>query len=342
MPVDYCFSPNYVIVQKYDVFPAVIDPNPGAYDHHEVRFYFNTNTLVTVYNGGRLYPEADSYTIDTNTLVNAKQSGTDVIVYKAVVSSGVVSIVGTNYANRRLLSVKVVDGSPVDDFEIKMFNMVTKDEEVLSCPTIVPCYSTFIFNEGLGDYLLATQCLGYIQEVSVWDPVTETVDVEMTENSVACGYIVPSENTPVTEVKRIKVITDCVQNPVMLVWKNNKGGWDRWLFGQVQTISRNTESFGRIEKPYFDLGTLESKEIDLGKIQTNFMTLGAQNLTRDEKNGIEKIMVAPLVYKITKSGEEFIKEYVKVLATKWTSEETDAGSFSIEFQIELPETFSIQ
>lgn len=339
MAIDFCFYPNYVVVRKYN--ESFVISGITHYRWMEVRYYFNTKTINLPVQAGSGITTKEEYIVDNNTILDAVPNGSNTIIYYAIVSGSTITLGTSVYGRRILLSAKITEGSPVDTFDIKMWNTNTKQEEDLSIPTVLPCFPDYIFNIDVGDTPLSTQCIGYTQRKWTWIPSEEEISITDVLNSTSCGYTPPVENTQTTEELRIKVCEASCINPVFLVWKNTLGGWDSWLFSFSQEIDLTTTSDGRIEVPYFDLSSLESHTRDLGKNQTTLMTIGAMNLTRDQKNGIEKILVSPIVYQLNQDGS--IMRYVKVIPGKFVSEpDTNQSTFSIEFTIELPETSVIK
>lgn len=186
------------------------------------------------------------------------------------------------------------------------------------------------------DTLLYQTCIGTTRKK--WIYKGGAVVEEEFPNSVECGYVPPVDEINVTEVKRIKVDHSCYQNPVYLVWKNTLGGWDQWLFYKTQTNILNTEDIGEYQKPVWDIENANTLTDSLGKNAAKTLILGADNLTDNQKEAIREIMYSPKVYKVYKDGS---KQVVRVKSGSWSSE-TKSLRHSIEFEIILPEIFTIK
>lgn len=102
----------------------------------------------------------------------------------------------------------------------------------------------------------------------VYDPPTNVVDAALVIPSgppvqrfvaptyVAAGYVggpapAAAAGSIITEWKRVNINRDCRRDPVYLMWRNNVGGWDYWLFDKL-TETEIVTTQGTLVEGYID------------------------------------------------------------------------------------------
>lgn len=314
--------PSYCILKRQTVLSV----------RSEYRYDYATKTVYFVSGSG--VPGFGYGSIPDGTLIDIYQDGNYVKMVYVTSSGEDISVI--SISNIVLLQYYFLTGSPSGGVYYRTFS---KSSNTVA---FVLEYSNYWF---LPDYSLSdgaivkSQCQGY--ELHQWAYSISPIAVNeiVTPNSESCGYTNIPDNSRLTEIKRVKVMEAPCANPVMLAWKNTKGGWDYWLFGRTQTINKNTDSLGVVKRPYFELENLESQTKDIGKEVSTSMILGAEGLSVSEKIGVETILMSNLVYQLNQNGS--INRLVKPKPTSWLSQETGDSLFTIEFEIDLPETFTI-
>lgn len=147
--------------------------------------------------------------------------------------------------------------------------------------------------------------------------------------------------TVFSETKRVKINTDCIENPVCLRWLNELGGWDVWVFGKKQ-IKTLTVGDSQLSKRY------ETDLINGGNPlrkhslrATENMILGANNLNKAKYAPIFDLVKSPCVQMLTNNdtwesdGAVFREVYVK--DNSFEIEDTAENQINIEFEILLSE-----
>lgn len=198
------------------------------------------------------------------------------------------------------------------------------------------CFSTYTMPQGT---LLNSYCDGTVL-VEVQSDGLGDVEYVYTNNSVSCGWVPQLEPVIFTETKTIEYQKGCFRNPVFMVWKNLKGGWDSWLFQNNQIENITTESLGEFFKDYNSLADIRSTSTERGKSAIPSMVLNAEFLTLDQKRGISTILYSNKVYIVGQDG--LIISEVRVTPGTFLIEETRKKSFNIEFQIELPQINTVR
>lgn len=94
----------------------------------------------------------------------------------------------------------------------------------------------------------------------------------------------------VTEKKRIKVKSGCVDNPVYLRWVNQFGGYNYWLFGKRQVEETKPENDHVITRTVGKVSSTRSVQEVIRKTVERTMTVGAVGLTKNDLNGIMSIV----------------------------------------------------
>lgn len=220
-------------------------------------------------------------------------------------------------------------------FEFAIYSLTTKEVTLFTYPlSQAPFCSAYALSE---EFVIQQYCVGTTLRRVYYDGESGIV-TEDTPNSAVCGYVPPVPEVEVTEVKTIKLDRLCYNNPVFLKWRNSIGGWDQWLFGGTQTDGLTTDDIGDYQTPIWDLSTAESTSNSLGKNASNSLIVGADNLTDNQLSAIREILYSPKVYKIETNGN---KQGVKVKPGTF-SKETRNGRHSIEFEIILPDLYTVK
>jgi hypothetical protein len=88
----------------------------------------------------------------------------------------------------------------------------------------------------------------------------------------------------------------------MLVWKNQLGGWDYWLFNERE-IEVQTTSSGQVYEPYIeDMATADAKAILLSKASGNSITLTASKLDENDVRGLMGLPKSIAVFVVDENG----------------------------------------
>lgn len=321
-PSEFCYSPNYVVFKREYTGTYGL---PG-YMYKNYRYNFVTHTVdffmtyhETTTEGWEVPygTNVDFFQIDSNKTFRIYTNGN--------------TVNGFIINNAKLLTVTT---NGVDQIGVNYFNTSTKTVSTILYSTLIPCHPVFSLAE---DIVLAAICDGYTRN-EYYHNGDGGVNIVSTPNSSVCGYIVPVENTILTESKLVRVEHCIPVNPIMLTWKNSLGGWDYWLFGKRQTINIETESKGFVGVPIWDIETAEETVKEIGKNLNSSIVLGASNLSVQEKNGIEQVLSSNIVYQLFKDGS---KRRVSVSKGSYVSLETDSSLQNIEFEIRLPSSYTL-
>lgn len=142
----------------------------------------------------------------------------------------------------------------------------------------------------------------------------------------------------VSEIKTIKVEQCTPDNPLMLRWLNPLGGYDQWLFSKTQQYDADVTSMENFQQVVDYLEEANANVNALKKDGNIIITLGAEDLTLDEVNGLRTILSSPKVYVI--SGEPTTNDFVRLTVLVKTGSfrlyDTEDTKHKIEFQIVSP------
>lgn len=311
MPDNFCFSPNFVVVTR-----------TGS---SELRYSFASKSYTLVPNEE---PAFDAY---FQSIIDVYQISSTTIRFQYWYPNDVGHF--EDFTGQKLLKV-VAETSPVPGLRVWIFYMSSKEVVEYFYETNIPCHPGFSLAE---DVVLTANCEGYTRNEWYHDG-DGGLNIVSTPNSSICGYVNPSENTDITVEQLVRVVHCDPVNPIMLVWKNSLGGWDQWLFSVTQTNRMDTDSLGSVGTPIWELETAEQTEKEIGKEKSDSIVLGADNLSKQEKTGIEQVLTSNIVYQIFRDGS---KRRVKVNSGSFISSVTSSNLQSIEFEIVLPGSFLI-
>jgi hypothetical protein len=142
----------------------------------------------------------------------------------------------------------------------------------------------------------------------------------------------------VSEIKTINVEQCIPAEPLYLRWQVTPGGYDQWLFSINQKFDAEASSMENFQQV---VNYLEEENTNVNVLKKNgneVVTLGADNLTLDEVNGISTILTSPKVYVIsgTPGSDDFTRICVLVKTGTFSLYETADTRHRIEFQIVSP------
>ena len=141
----------------------------------------------------------------------------------------------------------------------------------------------------------------------------------------------------VGELKYIRVKESCPGT--MLVWRNQLGGWDYWLFIEREIENKTTTS-GDVFEPYIDdMSTADAKEVLLSKASGNSITLTASNLDNNDIQGILGLAKSIAVYVVDSTGA--VQYRTSVNAGTWQVFNNKRKTYDVVFTISKP-TYYIQ
>lgn len=143
--------------------------------------------------------------------------------------------------------------------------------------------------------------------------------------------------TVITEVKRIKVNHDCIDNPFTIRFSNAVGGYDYRTFKTRQTISYNVKNVKEQKKYVEDWYTDKSINEIVQKTVRKKMKLGADNLTLAEAEGLKYLLSScKLEYEFDSINN--IWHTVTLEDGDFEIIDTAEDVFVLEFEILFPET----
>ncbi len=135
----------------------------------------------------------------------------------------------------------------------------------------------------------------------------------------------------VGELKYIRVRETCTGK--MLVWRNQLGGWDYWLFNERE-IENQTTGSGQVFEPYIEDMTENAKEVLLSKSSGNSITLTASNIDENDIQGILGLPKSIAVFVIDSTG--VIEYRTNVNAGTWQVYNNKRKTYDVIFTISKP------
>lgn len=143
----------------------------------------------------------------------------------------------------------------------------------------------------------------------------------------------------ITEIKTIKVDSNCVDNPVFVSWLNVYGGREHWLFKGIQTIGLQTSEGGEFEPFILDLensrGQISTIEIDAVP-----QLIVSAYVDIEDVQGLKTILYSPCVEMLMNPDK-----WSSTVAPIWQIIRPKTGSFKIcntnELKTEIEITFDL-
>ena len=148
---------------------------------------------------------------------------------------------------------------------------------------------------------------------------------------------------PISEIKTIKVDSDCKQNPICLKWLNPYGGFDTWVFNWDNFTSDVTSNEIGFQKYIESLANNQTRYEVLSKDNQQQIECGAENLTNDEIEGIRYLLRSPKVLMFTGLDPNTgISQWLGVTIVSDTFQIYEAleNKQSIDFIIQPPQDYN--
>ena len=139
----------------------------------------------------------------------------------------------------------------------------------------------------------------------------------------------------VTEIKEIDYVNYTPKKPLQLMWLNQLGGMDTWVFSRHQEFSADVSDVDEFEPVINYLQVTNARQRVLRKDAYVVINLGYEQLTEQQVKGISQLFVSPLVL-ANVSG--FVQVVVK--AGTYKIYDTGESMHKMEFDIILPKRFT--
>ena len=139
----------------------------------------------------------------------------------------------------------------------------------------------------------------------------------------------------VSEIKEIDYVDCTPEKPLQLMWLNQLGGMDTWVFSRHQEFSADVSDVDEFEPVINYLQVTNARQRVLRKDAYVVINLGYEQLTEQQVKGISQLFVSPLVL-ANVSG--FVQVVVK--AGTYKIYDTGESMHKMEFDIILPKRFT--
>lgn len=145
----------------------------------------------------------------------------------------------------------------------------------------------------------------------------------------------------VSEIKTILVDAECYDNPVYLKWLNPYGGYEYWLFHTRQQYTDGISDEQIFERYIEDLASATAREETLSKQAIEEINIGAELLTKQQKEGLRYLLRSPKVYMLL-DAELNIWQTVRIKGGTFDINDTFESKERIELTILLPKPYNQQ
>ena len=139
----------------------------------------------------------------------------------------------------------------------------------------------------------------------------------------------------VSEIKEIDYVSCTPEQPLQLMWLNQLGGMDTWVFSRHQEFSADVSDVDEFEPVVNYLQVTNARQKVLRKDAYVIINLGYEQLTEQQVKGISQLFVSPLVL-ANVSG--FVQVVVK--AGTYKIYDTGESMHKLEFDIILPKRYT--
>lgn len=164
--------------------------------------------------------------------------------------------------------------------------------------------------------------------------VVSPTDTLGTIDPDALGY------APVSEELTFEIREECA-NPVMVVWQNQLGGFDSWLFDIGQTLSLEYDKGLEFERPITqDIENVTATKGRQPRFTTQKVRLIAEQLLFDQAVAISNIKISERVLVwLDRTGLTFVEAVVSGTYTSTFRTKPQGKAYQVELELELPDNF---
>lgn len=113
----------------------------------------------------------------------------------------------------------------------------------------------------------------------------------------------PLEPVRVTEKLSFEVREVACENPFPIIWLNHLGGWELWVFETNQTYEHEVERSNMYEPAYSNLQEIKNNISYKSLRGRQIVTVGANDLTQDQANGVASLIYSEKIYLIEKDEQ---------------------------------------
>lgn len=142
--------------------------------------------------------------------------------------------------------------------------------------------------------------------------------------------------TRISEIKKVRLNNECVDNPVFLSWFNRVAGIDYYLFGRTQGESLRISAGQIFERDITDIENADTIKDFLTKDAVLVSRLGAENIDENDIEGLKGLLTSPKVQLLV-SQNPIKWQTVLVSPGTFKTKETRERRFRLELDIVHPE-----
>lgn len=235
-------------------------------------------------------------------------------------------------------------------------SLVTSEEDELNINGDVINHQDFNVNVGLSKLPYISQLMlsgsynGSTKFVDVWlNNGGVASDVYVADDYVANNYVFDGAGAilgeaRITEIKRVKINSECRKNPIYLMWRNSLGGWDFWLFDNKSENNIKVKNGAMYDVYNADVEREISRAMVLENRQMKNIIVG-DIITKDDVvglQGIEKSSAVFLLYDIEKIATDpaiaWMMVNVNATGFKYFN---DSESIEVEVNFDIIEYYNV-
>ena len=230
-------------------------------------------------------------------------------------------------------------------------NFLTVFEE--PCSWVGQLQTLEIINQDFADYDIKEdyldinkQQLSTFEYVKTGEPLRELANISQLFFTHVAPYVrytvldTDPSQTPISQTIIIKLLERC-PNSIFLKWRNSLGGEDFWMFGTEQAVTNIASEGFRAERPLTlplfnnDPDRQIGNKYRAGSTNTQHLTLKADQLTRNQVEGLHDIKLSDDVFLVNESHTG-VRVTISGLETSYT---TGKGGYIFTLNIEMPDNF---
>ena len=148
----------------------------------------------------------------------------------------------------------------------------------------------------------------------------------------------------ITEIKKIDIEQECIDNPIYLCWLNNKGGYSYWCFSRKQSYLLDTAVDGSYKKFNEDIESATGIDELISKAARESIVCGGK-IPNNKMDGIKGLLSSPKVMWLTNpeswSDDGCLWRRVIVSPGSFITLDTNQKRQLIQITLLLPEQYQI-
>lgn len=194
-------------------------------------------------------------------------------------------------------------------------------------------------------YTLAVQKQIFKGALQRYWPINQGIFSNAEYEELALYITDPSGQSPsgfiqASEKLLIRLKKYCPKNALHLVWINQFGGTDSYLFSPRYSAELDIKNSNFFEPYIDDMETATARAIPLTKTANQTLTVGVQSVDQNDIDGLRSLLLSPAIYLVNPTNPAQ-SQRVTIENGSFVVQNTAQNLYNLELKLNLPEVFTM-